>query len=75
MYMDRLGNGSGLERGSARRSSLNELEKGHRQSVQHWNYFKGNSNEESFQSRVGVHNYGISRASKFHLGPMCPSNT
>ena len=45
--------GRGVERGSARRSSLKERE-GHRQSDEHWNCFKGNVGETS-ERKGGVH--------------------
>ena len=50
----------GVERGSARRSSLKERE-GHRQSDEHWNCFKGNVGETS-ERRGGAHDYGLFRA-------------
>ena len=44
--IDRLEERS-VERGSARRSSLKRTRKGHRQSNEHWNRFKGNVGETS----------------------------
>ena len=37
----------GVERGSARRSSLKGMRAGHHQSDEHWNFFKGDSGETS----------------------------
>ena len=42
------------------------VDKGHRQSDEHWNCFKGNAGETS-DSRCGAHNYGLLRAHGYHL--------
>ena len=44
----------GLERGSARRSSLKRTREGHRQSDEHWNRFEGNVGETS-ERQGGAH--------------------
>ena len=57
----------GVERGSARRSSvLERTREGHRQSDEHWNRFKGDAGETS-ERRGGTHSYGLFRAHTYHL--------
>ena len=56
----------GVERGSARRSSLKRTREGHRQSDEHWNRFKRNV-EETSGRRGGAHTYGLFRAHRYYI--------